>query len=89
VANHKSAIKRHRQSLKARARNRAMKTRVKNVIKDVRSAIDQKDEEKARAALQEATSVLDKAASKRVIHHRNAARRISRLHYAVNKIGAE
>ena len=39
MANHKSAIKRHRQSLLARARNRAVKTRVRNVIKAVRAAL--------------------------------------------------
>ncbi len=87
MANHKSALKRHRQSLKANARNRAMKTRIKNVVKQVREAVEQKDKDQALQALQNATSILDKAATKKVVHWRNAARRISRLHQAVNKLG--
>ena len=87
MANHASALKRHRQSLKARALNRAMKTRVKNLVKAVRQAVEEKDKERAVEALRKATSVLDKAASKKVVHWRNAARRISRLELAVNDLG--
>ncbi len=86
MANHKSALKRHRQSLKANARNRAMKTRIKNVMKDVRQAIQNKDKESALSALQRASSVMDKAASKKVLHWRTVARKISRLNKAVNSI---
>ena len=35
VANHKSAVKRHKQSVKRAARNRTVKTRIKNVVKSV------------------------------------------------------
>jgi small subunit ribosomal protein S20 len=88
LANHKSALKRHRQSLVARLRNRSEKTRVKNAIKAVRLAIDQKDAAAAKTALQEATSVLDAVASKKVIHWKTAARKVSRLNLAVNKLSA-
>jgi small subunit ribosomal protein S20 len=63
-----------------------MKTRIKNVVKAVRFAVEQKDADSAATALQNATSVLDKAASKKVIHWRAASRRISRLNQAVNGI---
>ncbi|NLW81096.1 MAG: 30S ribosomal protein S20 [Desulfovibrionales bacterium] len=86
MANHKSALKRHRQSLKARERNRMMKTRVKNAMKAVRLAVESNDADAAAKALQDATSVLDKAAGKKVIHWRTAARKISRLSLAANKI---
>ncbi len=86
MANTKQALKRHRQSLKRRARNRAMKSRVKKAIKRVRIAIQAKDRESAIEALREATSLLDKAASKGVIHWKNAARKISRLSTHVNNI---
>lgn len=85
MANHKSAIKRHRQSLLARARNRAVKTRVRNVIKAVRVALVGGDVAAAEAALLTATKVLDKAATKKIIHWKAAARNISRLTSAVNK----
>lgn len=65
MANHKSALKRHRQSLKRRARNRISKTRIKNTVKAVRVAIEEKDVAKAMEALKDATSILDRAARKR------------------------
>ena len=85
MANHKSAIKRHRQSLLARARNRAVKTRVRNVIKAVRVALTAGDSAAAATALRAATKILDKAATQKVIHWKTAARNISRLSTAVNK----
>ena len=86
MANHKSALKRHRQSIKAKERNKAVRTRLKNATKAVRMAIEQKDAENALKALQTASSVIDKAAQKNVIHWRAASRRISRLSKAVNSI---
>jgi small subunit ribosomal protein S20 len=86
LANHKSAIKRHKQSVKRAARNRAVKTRIKNAIKAVRTAVTEKDKEQAQAKLTDAMSVLDKASSKGVIHWKNAARKISRLSKAVDGI---
>jgi small subunit ribosomal protein S20 len=65
-----------------------VKSHVKNAVKDVRLAVTNKNKEEAQSALLRAHSVLDKAASKGVIHWRNAARRISRLSHAVNKIDA-
>lgn len=88
MANHKSAIKRHKQSLKKAARNRAARTRVKNAIKAVRTAVLEKDADKAASAFVTATSVLDKTATKGAIHWRNAARKISRLSKAVASIKA-
>ena len=84
MANHKSAIKRHKQSLKRAARNRSQRTRVKNVIKNVRAAILSNDPDTAAKALTAATSVIDKASTKGAIHWKNAGRKISRLAKAVN-----
>lgn len=86
MANHASAIKRHRQSLKAQARNKATKTRIKNALKAVRQAVEQNDPEQAQARLVLAMAVLDKAAGKKVIHWGCAARKVSRLTMAVNKL---
>lgn len=84
MANHKSAIKRHKQSLQRAARNRSNRTRMKNAVKAVRAAVLEKDTEKAQAAFVQATSVLDKTATKGAIHWKTAARKISRLAKAVN-----
>ncbi len=86
MATHKSAIKRYKQSLRNQARNRAVKTRLKNVIKDVRLAVQQQDKDAAAQALRTATSLLDKASTKGVIHWKNAARKISRLARSVGSI---
>ncbi len=86
MANHKSAIKRHKQSLKRNARNRSSRTRMKNLVKNVRAAIQNNDKETAMSALKNATVALDKSAGKGVIHWKKAARKVSRLTKAVNKI---
>ncbi|MDO9633337.1 MAG: 30S ribosomal protein S20 [Humidesulfovibrio sp.] len=88
MANHPSASKRHRQSLKRQARNKSVKTRIKNVVKAVRQALAEKNADTAAIALKTASSVLDRAASKKVIHWKKAGRCIARLQTAVNKMAA-
>ncbi len=88
MANHKSAVKRHKQSVKRNARNRSTRTRMKNLVKDVRLAIQNNDKESAATALKSATVALDKSASKGVIHWKKAARKVSRLAKAVNAANA-
>lgn len=65
-----------------------MRTRVKNAVKAVRLAVEQKNQEQARASLLVATSVLDKAAGKKVIHWRCAARKVSHLSAVVSALTA-
>lgn len=88
MANHKSAIKRHKQSIKRAMRNKSQRSRVKNVIKDVRVAIEGEDKALADKALHTATSVLGKATTKGAIHWKTAARKISRLARSVNKMAS-
>ncbi|MBF0117952.1 MAG: 30S ribosomal protein S20 [Desulfobacterales bacterium] len=85
MANHKSAIKQARQNEKKRARNRAVKTRVKNIIKEVKSNASEKTIEAAKTNLNSAQSLIQKAANKGVIHKRAASRKISRLSKLINK----
>lgn len=87
MANHKSAIKRHKQSLERAARNKANRTRVKNVIKDVRAAIQGEDKALAEKELSNAASVISKASTKGALHWKTAARKISRLAKSVNALG--
>lgn len=88
MANHKSALKRARQNEIRRMRNKAVKTRVKTVVKEVRLAIDEKSSETAPLKLNTAKSVIDKAAGKGIIKKRTAARKVSRLTIKINKINA-
>lgn len=85
MAHSKSAIKRHRQSLRRRERNRSRRTEVRSAVRKARELIavgDKKDE--AEAAVREATTILDRVARKGTLHPNNAARRKSRLVRALN-----
>jgi small subunit ribosomal protein S20 len=84
LANHKSALKRARQAETKRLRNKATKTRVKNVVKDVRMAAGDAANDQTVNTLNAAKSAIDKAAKKGVIHRRTAGRKISRLSKLVN-----
>ena len=89
LPNTKSALKRMRQNEKRRLRNKAYKTRVKNVIKKVKFFVEKKDLENATKSLSEAVSVIQKVAAKGVIHKNNASRKISKLAHLVNQLKAE
>ena len=84
-----SAEKRAKQAEKRRLRNKAVKTYIKTATKKVILAVEQGDAEAAKAALTVAAPVLQKAASKGVIHKRTASRKISRLTLKVNALSAD
>lgn len=79
MANIKSQIKRNRQNENRRVRNRIVRGRARTFVAKARIAIQSENPETAKAAVVEAISALDRAASKGVIHKNNAARRKSRL----------
>jgi small subunit ribosomal protein S20 len=85
LANHKSALKRNRQSLVRRERNRINRSKVKTVLKKVDAAIQVEDSvDKAREALIAAVPVIERAAVKGAFHKRTASRKVSRLTKKVN-----
>ena len=86
MANHKSALKRVRQNTKRQLRNKSVKTRVKSIIKEVRSAANENAADIAGSKLIKAQSEIDKAAKKGVFHKRTAARKISRLAKQLNTL---
>ncbi|MFQ5354840.1 MAG: 30S ribosomal protein S20 [Thermodesulfobacteriota bacterium] len=86
MANHKSALKRQRQSEKKRVRNAAVRSTLRKSVKGTRLAITEGKAEAATASLATTTRLLDKAVSKGVIHKNNAARKISRLTRQVNSV---
>ena len=79
MASHASALKAHRQSLKNREHNRQFRSRLRGALKNVRAAIDGNDKTAAKTALREVTSLIDKLASKGIIHKNAAGRYKSRL----------
>ena len=86
MAHHKSAIKRIKQNQKRNARNRHVSSTLKTYIKRVREAASTNNKEAALAALQSAIPVIDKSATKGVIHKATASRTVSRLTKLVNSI---
>ena len=79
MANLQSAKKRIRQTAKRTLHNRRYKAAARTEIKQVRQLIAAGDFDAAEEAIRQASSILDKAARRRVIHPNNAARRKGRL----------
>ncbi|HJN73241.1 MAG TPA: 30S ribosomal protein S20 [Myxococcota bacterium] len=88
MAHHADALKRIRQNAKRRTRNRHYRATMRTEIKRVRAAVDAGDHAAAEAALPTAVGIIQRLASKNIIHKRNASRRVARLYAAVNKIKA-
>ncbi|MCE2490911.1 MAG: 30S ribosomal protein S20 [Anaerolineae bacterium] len=86
MANSKSAQKRIRQNGKRQLRNRSHRNRARTLVKRARLEIEGGDVSSAEEATHVAMRDLDKAASKGVIHKRNAARRKSRLMKRLNAL---
>ncbi len=84
MANHVQALKRHRQSLRRRARNRHYKTMMKGVVKDLRTAIDEaKPKDEIEALYRKAESTIHRVAQKGVIKPNAANRTVGRLAKAI------
>ncbi len=91
MANHASAVKAARQSLKHRDHNLAVRSRFKTAVKKLRTAVTAKYDSKDVAKksleplLNEVQQLLMKAASKKIIKKETASRQVSRLSTAVHK----
>jgi len=79
LAHHKSAIKRIRQNEKKRQRNRYVTTTMRSAIKKLEQAVQAQQTSDAQTLLQKTVSIIDRAASKGVIHKNKASRSVSRL----------
>lgn len=82
---HKSAEKALRQSITRNLRNKAVKSKVRTVIKKVETA---QDKTQAKELLKQTFSLLDKAVKRNVMHFNQASRTKSRLTRLVNQLGA-
>lgn len=89
MANHKSALKRIRQSEKRRIYNRTYRNRARTYVKKANQTIETGDVQAAIQATREAIKDLDMAARRGVIHKNNAARRKSRLMKKLNELVAQ
>lgn len=88
MANIKSAIKRARQNVKLRQHNASARSMFRTYIKNVLKAVEAGDVELARTAYAKAQPIIDKAASKGLVHKNKAARIKSRLAARVKAMSA-
>ena len=86
MANHKSAKKRARQTLKRTERNRSTRSRVKSAVKGARTALAAGDAGETAATLKTAEGILRRAASKGAIPKKRASRSVSRLAKSQNRL---
>ena len=86
MANHKSSIKRIRQTIVRTERNRAEKSRMKTIRKKALAAIAAGNKEDASKAASEFSSVVDKAAKRNLIHPNKAANLKSKTAKAIAAI---
>jgi ribosomal protein S20 len=83
MANHKSSIKRIRQTLSRRLQNRYYAKTARNSVRDLRAATNK---EEATEMYKKVSSMLDKLAKKSVIHKNKAGNLKSKLALHVNKL---
>lgn len=81
----RAAKKDLRQNKKRRQQNLQVKKNIKAAIKKLKKSVDTKDTLARQKALTEVYKIIDKAATKKIIHRNKAARRKSRLSKLLKK----
>jgi len=84
----KSALKANRQNVKRRENNRQMRSKLRTALKAIRASLDAKDLDGARSALSATVSIVDKMATKGIIHRNTAGRYKSRISARLTKATA-
>jgi small subunit ribosomal protein S20 len=86
MASHASALKKNRQDIKRRLRNRAHASRLRSQMKKVRQALQAGDATGLAGMINETVALVDRTAKHRVIHKNAASRTKSRLAHALAKL---
>jgi small subunit ribosomal protein S20 len=81
----KSALKAHRQNIKRREANRQLRSKLRTGLKAVRKTVEGTDKTATKTAVVQTQSLLDKMATKGIIHRNTAARLKSRLSARASK----
>ena len=84
----KSALKANRQNIKRRQNNRQLRSRLRTSLKAIRASLDNDDVDGAKEALSQTVSIVDKMATKGIIHRNTAGRYKSRLAARLTKASA-
>ncbi|CAA6801986.1 MAG: SSU ribosomal protein S20p [uncultured Campylobacterales bacterium] len=86
MANHKSALKRIKQTAVKAERNRFYKTRIKNITRAFKEAIESGNKEEAQKSLLIINKNFHKFVTKGILKQNTASRKVSRLHKQVNAL---
>jgi small subunit ribosomal protein S20 len=84
----KSALKANRQNVKRRAHSRELRSKLRTALKAIRASLDAKDIDGAKKALSGTVSIVDKMATKGIIHRNTAGRYKARLASRLTKTTA-
>ena len=84
----KSALKANRQNITRREHNRQLRSKLRTALKAIRASLDAKDLSGAKSALNKTVSIVDKMATKGIIHRNTAGRYKSRLSSRLSKAAA-
>lgn len=84
----KSALKANRQNVKRNEHNRQLRSKLRTALKAIRASLDAKDVDGAKSALNATVSIVDKMATKGIIHRNTAGRYKSRLSSRLAKASA-
>ena len=84
----KSALKANRQNVKRRESNRGLRTKLRTALKAIRASLDAKDVDGAKKALSATVSIVDKMATKGIIHRNTAGRYKARIASRLTKASA-
>ena len=84
----KSALKANRQNIKRRSANRELRSTLRTALKAIRASLDANDVDGAKKALSATVSIVDKMATKGIIHRNTAGRYKSRLTSRLAKASA-
>ena len=84
----KSALKANRQNIRRREHNRTLRSKLRTALKAIRASLDAKDITGAKEALSQTVSLVDKMATKGIIHRNTADRYKSRLSARLQKVSA-
>ena len=84
----KSALKANRQNIRRREHNRQMRSKLRSALKAIRISLEAKDLSAAKTALNQTVSIVDKMATKGIIHRNTAGRYKSRLSARMSKATA-
>ena len=84
----KSALKANRQNIRRREHNRTLRSKLRTALKAIRASLDAKDITGAKEALSQTVSLVDKMATKGIIHRNTAGRYKSRIVARLTKASA-